>query len=725
MSVLAAQVDKARRRLDGLDIARLASAAASSTPLDLSSAADLSARRDFLARSRGDGSGDAAFERIIAGNELQPINYLELGVLAARSVCRVKLRDAGGGLYGWATAFLIAPGVALTNNHVFPSQAMAGQSLLQFDVELDAAGRAMTPVEFALKPADLFYTTTDLDFAVCAVATTSLDGKPLSDFAYLPLIGATGKVIEGEWLTIIQHPGGEAKQVCVRENQLIKRTDDVLWYSTDTLGGSSGSPVFNNDWQVVALHHQGVPEEKNGVWQTADGRDFDPARDSEDSIKWIANEGIRVSRIVETLAKERPDHPLLEPVLNMSPERAKALTQALVAAQPVANAGTEAVPTAIASTLRRPSTMPRSITVTLDIDDAGGVSVRGAQPAVEAFLEKASAKPKSPSKPPAIDVPFDPDYSKRGGYDEGFLQNGFKVPLPKLGALATAATPLIGKPNDVVLKYEGYSVVMHKDRRFAIYSAANVDGAHRFNLSRPADVWRLDPRIPQAAQIGEFYYRNNQFDRGHLTRREDMEYGGTPVRAMQVAADTCHFTNCTPQHSKFNQGKELWQGLERHVLEDSVEANVFGAQVFTGPILDEGDPVWSQFKDIQYPVRYWKVAVALTSAGKAFAAAFMLDQSAVIAQFGIEAAVEVPFDAFKTYQVPVAEIERLTGLTFTYEKGGKSFDLSTVDPLATAQAQQRATRRAALQATEAADVTAVPPGYILLEDSSSIVRPES
>src|SRR6185369_6114461 len=98
----------------------------------------------------------------------------------------------------------------------------------------------------------------------------------------------TGKVTIGEWLTIIQHPNGEQKQVCVRENRMIERTDDVVWYSADTLGGSSGSPVFNNDWYVVALHHSGVPEMVGNRIQTVDGHDWDPNRDSEEKVKWIA-----------------------------------------------------------------------------------------------------------------------------------------------------------------------------------------------------------------------------------------------------------------------------------------------------------------------------------------------------------------------------------------------------------------------------------------------------
>ena len=33
--------------------------------------------------------------------------------------------------------------------------------------------------------------------------------------------------------------------------------DNVVQYLTDTMPGSSGSPVFNAAWEVVALHHSG------------------------------------------------------------------------------------------------------------------------------------------------------------------------------------------------------------------------------------------------------------------------------------------------------------------------------------------------------------------------------------------------------------------------------------------------------------------------------------
>jgi V8-like Glu-specific endopeptidase len=57
-----------------------------------------------------------------------------------------------------------------------------------------------------------------------------------------------------------------------------------LQYTTDTLPGSSGSPVFNDAWKVVALHHAGG----NLVTNPRGDRMF-------------ANQGILMAKILERL----------------------------------------------------------------------------------------------------------------------------------------------------------------------------------------------------------------------------------------------------------------------------------------------------------------------------------------------------------------------------------------------------------------------------------------
>lgn len=725
------QVRKALERAaaDRLDLVRLKAQTRDATPDELDDAQAKTNRLRFLgATSLSTEMAERALERIISGNELQPVNYLELGALAARAICRIDIADASGRRVAWGSGFLIAPRVLLTNNHVLPGPEMARGSIAEFDYELDALGRQKDVARFALAPDDLFFTHPELDFTVVAVAERGGAGQRLSDYGFLPLIGALGKVLEGEWLTIIQHPQGGLKQVCVRENHLMKRTDDLLWYSTDTLGGSSGAPVFNNAWQVVALHHSGVPETKDGRWQTIDGRDYDPANDSEDAIKWVANEGIRISRIVQTLKGARAADPLLADVFDMTPARANDLTQRLLS-----RALPSPPPAERDSRLASGSAdnMSRSVTVTLDISDDGRVSLRDATSgAVESWLEKA-VKTKVNGVEVELDIDFDPDYTKRNGYQEDFLNSRFKVHAPQLrSGYPGVAAPMIGKPKtstkaaDYILTYTNYSVMMHAKRRLALWTAANIDGGNRFKVGRTRDTWRFDPRLPREQQLGDFYYKGNNFDRGHLTRREDMEYGKDVETAIEAADDTCHWTNCTPQHAKFNGLGYIWQELERHFLENAIKSKRFAAQVFTGPILSESDPTYSKFPDIQYPTRYWKIGAAISASGELFAAGFILDQGPVIDKFGIEAAPAVPFEPFHTYQTPIADIEEETGLVFTFsESAGGAKSLSTVDPLAgsagrATAARRRRTRSGAREAYSGADMT---PGHVLIDDLSAVI----
>jgi endonuclease I len=88
------------------------------------------------------------------------------------------------------------------------------------------------------------------------------------------------------------------KQLALRENQVLDILENFVHYHTDTAPGSSGSPVFNDQWELVALHHSGVPAMDGDRYLAIDGSIWTPDM-GEHRIKWVANEGGRVSRIVK------------------------------------------------------------------------------------------------------------------------------------------------------------------------------------------------------------------------------------------------------------------------------------------------------------------------------------------------------------------------------------------------------------------------------------------
>ncbi|MCF6796750.1 serine protease [Bacillus sp. ET1] len=226
-----------------------------------------------------------ALERLIKENDLFPISYLEAGLKAAKPVCRIEVRDRVGRVRGHGTGFLVSPSLLLTNNHVLEDEDTALFSLAQFNYEVDLNNKKREIKNFRLTPKRLFITDQKLNFTLVAIEEISADGTKLSDFGFLPLLPQKGKVLKGEHVSIIQHPSGAPKAIAIRSNNIIDIFDDYIHYETDTERGASGSAVFNDEWMVVGLHHAGVPDPK-------------------DNNSFIANEGIRISSIVQFVMKQ-------------------------------------------------------------------------------------------------------------------------------------------------------------------------------------------------------------------------------------------------------------------------------------------------------------------------------------------------------------------------------------------------------------------------------------
>jgi endonuclease G len=272
----------------------------------------------------------------------------------------------------------------------------------------------------------------------------------------------------------------------------------------------------------------------------------------------------------------------------------------------------------------------------------------------------------------ADDIHIDPDYATRQGYDSGFLGTGeHAVPLPSLpDALAgLAATNQLAKGEPkYLLPYHHFTVVLNKERRLAFFTAVNIDGKLRQKPTRQNDKWFFDPRVPKEEQTGEKVYENNPLDLGHLVRRLDPAWGSSEKTAKLANDDTFHFTNCTPQHKDFNRNKTRWAGLEDYILTNAANLH-FKANVFTGPVLADDDDA---YEGVQLPRQFWKVVTMVKTDRQLSATAYVLSQKQLIA--GLRTREAFSYGAYKTYQVPVAKVEKLTGLTF---------GLVHADPLAT------------------------------------------
>src|SRR5512133_2591059 len=242
------------------------------------------------------------------------------------------------------------------------------------------------------------------------------------------------------------------------------------------------------------------------------------------------------------------------------------------------------------------------------------------------------------------------ELDSRTGYDPAFL--GVDVPMP------TLATP---EPT-VELRYVHYSLLFRPDRRLAAVTAVALDGARLIQVDR-TDNWELDPRLAAELQVGPPVYAHNDLDRGHLVMRASATWGNTEEAAQQAEADTCYFTNAAPQNKLFNQGHELWLGLEDY-LQEHADAFARKLVVLAGPVLDPADP---PYRDIRVPLRFWKV-VAFVQDGALAATGYLLDQTPMVDDLG--AAIEEtvpgqlpPLGPFRTFQVPIADIAALAGVT--------------------------------------------------------------
>jgi DNA/RNA endonuclease G (NUC1) len=262
-----------------------------------------------------------------------------------------------------------------------------------------------------------------------------------------------------------------------------------------------------------------------------------------------------------------------------------------------------------------------------------------AGPAVGA---KCHATPLASPKPGDADPGRDKGILSAAGYDPAFL--GTNIALP----------PAI--PQDAVLPYPHFTIIMDSERHMARLAAINIDGASLVSVPRTSIPFTYDSRLAANKQLGNAVYESSDFDRGNIVRRSYVTWGPRSIAA-KAALATQLFPTILPQHRNINQ--RAWLDLEDYV-------QTFAARqkrrvtVFAGPVLDKTDP---EFRGVKIPQAFWKIVVATDAGGRLQAAGFLIAQEFTrLDEQGI-GIKPVDFDPVLS-RIPIKQIEIRTGLTF-------------------------------------------------------------
>jgi hypothetical protein len=224
-------------------------------------------------------------EKVFGAERFTTVRWFTNALERCRAVARVEDDNE----VGVGTGFLVEgpslhpslpPVVLVTNAHVVPKAIAAGDAVLSFRGLDDPAGQGTrAPKVLWSSPQE------ELDATILEPEGLPAGVVPCPLAPRLPSLATEPK----ERVYVIGHPHGRADVLLsILDNNLLDYDDTKVHYRAPTEPGSSGSPVFDRRWAVIALHHSGSQDmpmlHGNGVYQ--------------------ANEGIRIDRIRDALARD-------------------------------------------------------------------------------------------------------------------------------------------------------------------------------------------------------------------------------------------------------------------------------------------------------------------------------------------------------------------------------------------------------------------------------------
>lgn len=204
-------------------------------------------------------------------SEIIPFVFLESGTKVGRSVAHLSVPVFEGGVAATyptgeavmfkGTGWVLGARHVITNHHVInarkqgapladPSDFLkqGSKTKVRFDFDdKNALGQEFSSTAVVAWDAQLDY----------AILETSKHLRPPLRRIHTKCVKNNGHIP----VNIIQHPDGGPKMIAIRNNLVTETTDNDICYLTDTKLGSSGSPVLDDQWIVVALHRGSVVAE--------------------------------------------------------------------------------------------------------------------------------------------------------------------------------------------------------------------------------------------------------------------------------------------------------------------------------------------------------------------------------------------------------------------------------------------------------------------------------
>lgn len=208
------------------------------------------------------------------------VSFLEIALKKSPAVARVLSWFGTAKYYG--NGFLVGRDTLLTNHHVLfnwkQNDTLASKVEIQFNYQFGANNQLQQTNNYEGEPSSI-KGVREHDWAIIKLR------EPLPA-SYPTLSLGLSNPQQDDRVYIIQHTNGGPKQIGLHRNIIRYVDNNIIHYLTETAPGSSGSPIFNEKWEVIALHH---------CWTKS--------IDSETNATEYRNEGINIKQIIDEIGK--------------------------------------------------------------------------------------------------------------------------------------------------------------------------------------------------------------------------------------------------------------------------------------------------------------------------------------------------------------------------------------------------------------------------------------